>query len=95
MFLTNYYANWQATPWLETTLRFTDYNEEGIGIDKGVDVKLRLLKEGNYHPSLAIGLQDFLGIDLPVMTLDKPSSLAASRIRIALDILSGHTNLYD
>ena len=57
----NYYANWQATPWLETTLRFTDYNDDGIGIDKGVDVKLRLVEEGNFRPSFAIGLQDFLG----------------------------------
>lgn len=57
----NYYANWQATPWLETTLRFTDYNDDGIGIDKGVDVKLRLLEEGKIRPSFAIGLQDFLG----------------------------------
>lgn len=57
----NYYANWQATPWLETTLRFTDFNEDLLGIDKAVDVKLRLLKEGKIRPSFAIGLQDFLG----------------------------------
>lgn len=57
----NYYANWQATPWLETTLRFSDYNNEGYGIDKAIDVKLRLLEEGKFRPSIAVGLQDFLG----------------------------------
>lgn len=57
----NYYANWQATPWLETTLRFTDYNDDTLGIDKSVDVKVRLLEEGKIRPALAIGLQDFLG----------------------------------
>ena len=57
----NYYATWQATPWLETTLRFSDYNTLNDGIDKGLDVKLRLLEEGNYRPAIAIGLQDMLG----------------------------------
>ncbi|MDG1995820.1 MAG: YjbH domain-containing protein, partial [Emcibacteraceae bacterium] len=57
----NYNINWQATPWLETTLRFSDYNKDANGIDKGLDVKLRLLKEGKYTPAIAIGLQDMLG----------------------------------
>ncbi|MCP5382861.1 MAG: YjbH domain-containing protein [Kordiimonadaceae bacterium] len=57
----NYYATWQATPWLETTLRFSDYNKPMDGIDKGLDIKIRLLEEGNYKPSIAIGLQDLLG----------------------------------
>ncbi len=57
----NYYATWQATPWLETTLRFSDYDDVDQGIDKGLDVKLRLMKEGSFKPSLAIGLQDLLG----------------------------------
>ncbi|HPF47583.1 MAG TPA: YjbH domain-containing protein [Emcibacteraceae bacterium] len=57
----NYYATWQATPWLETTLRFSDYNKPSDGIDKGLDIKVRLLEEGNYKPSIAIGLQDILG----------------------------------
>ena len=44
----NYYATWQATPWLETTLRYSDYNNALDGVDKGLDVKLRLLEEGKY-----------------------------------------------
>jgi len=57
----NYYATWQATPWLETTLRFSDYNKSSDGIDKGLDIKLRLLEEGKNRPAIAIGLQDMLG----------------------------------
>ncbi|MBL4601207.1 MAG: YjbH domain-containing protein [Emcibacteraceae bacterium] len=62
----NYYATWQATPWLETTLRFSDYKESNIGIntggiDKGLDIKIRILEEGKYKPAIAIGLQDMLG----------------------------------
>lgn len=57
----NYYATWQATPWLEATLRFSDYNMSGEGIDKGLDVKLRLVEEGNFRPAIAVGLQDMLG----------------------------------
>ena len=57
----NYNVTWQATPWLETTLRFSDHADANQGIDKGIDVKLRLMKEGKYKPALAIGLQDMLG----------------------------------
>ena len=62
----NYYATWQATPWLETTLRFSDYNKSNFdidsgGVDKGLDIKIRLLEESKYQPAIAIGLQDMLG----------------------------------
>ena len=57
----NYFATWQATPWLEATLRFSDYNKADEGIDKGLDLKLRLVKEGKNRPAIAIGLQDMLG----------------------------------
>ena len=57
----NYYATWQATPWLETTLRFSDYDNVNGGIDKGLDLKIRLLEEGGYKPTIALGFQDMLG----------------------------------
>lgn len=57
----NYYTTWQATPWLETTLRFSDHNSPNDGIDKAIDIKFRLLKEAKYRPSIAVGLQDILG----------------------------------
>lgn len=57
----NYYATWQATPWLETTLRYSKYDNSVSGVDKGLDLKIRLLEEGKYKPAIAIGLQDMLG----------------------------------
>lgn len=56
-----YYTSWQATPWLETTLRFSDHNNANDGIDKAIDIKIRLSEEAKYRPSIAIGLQDLLG----------------------------------
>lgn len=55
----NYYANWQATPWFETTLRYTDLGQDST--DKALDVKIRVVEEGDIRPALAIGLQDLLG----------------------------------
>ena len=57
----NYYVTWQATPWLETTLRYSEYNDDLDGIDKGLDLKLRLVEESKYKPAIVIGLQDMLG----------------------------------
>ncbi len=57
----NYYSTWQATPWLETTLRFSDHSSDIDGVDKAIDVKLRLFEESKYRPAVAIGLQDLLG----------------------------------
>ncbi len=57
----NYYTSWQATPWLETTLRFNDHNSEVDGVDKAVDIKFRIKEETKYWPAIALGLQDLLG----------------------------------
>lgn len=61
-----YFATWQATPWLETTLSYTDFRPEDSGqnhpgVDRSFDIKLRLMEEGDYRPSLAVGIQDGLG----------------------------------
>ncbi len=58
---TRYFATWQATPWLETTLSYAKEDIGQLGVDRSLDVKVRLLTEGNYRPQLAIGLQDALG----------------------------------
>lgn len=58
---TRYFSTWQATPWLETTLSYTDDAEGRLGIDRSLDVKLRLWTESDYRPQLAIGVQDALG----------------------------------
>jgi hypothetical protein len=62
----------QPLPWLETTVRYTDvtnrpYLSSTTGQhykDKSADLKVRLLNEGEYLPSLAIGAQDLGGTGL-------------------------------
>jgi len=58
---TRYFSTWQATPWLETTLSYSDDTDGNSGVDRALDVKLRLLTESDYRPQLAIGIQDALG----------------------------------
>ncbi len=58
---TRYFTTWQATPWLETTLSYSDENQDGLGVDRSLDVKVRLLSEGKYRPQVAFGIQDALG----------------------------------
>lgn len=65
------YLTFQVTPWLESTFRYTeitnrDYSIGGLEsdnnfLDRGADIKLRLLKESRFVPQVAIGLQDGLG----------------------------------
>jgi hypothetical protein len=59
--MTRLFATWQATPWLETTLSYTDENFPGGDLDRSLDVKIRLLEEKNLVPALAVGFQDMLG----------------------------------
>lgn len=58
--------NFQATPWLETTFRYTiDYALPPVGqralYDRSFDMKFRLVQEDEYIPQIALGLQDFIG----------------------------------
>jgi len=50
---------YQATPWLETTIRYAygslPYKDRSYG------AKITLLKESELKPSIAIGVQDILG----------------------------------
>ena len=65
----------QPLPWLETTFRYTDVtnrlyiNDPSFSNgqhykDKSADVKVRLLNEGRYWPSIAMGMQDLGGTGL-------------------------------
>lgn len=56
-----YFSTWQATPWLETTLSYSNDKQNNLGVDRSLDVKIRLWDEGNYRPQVAIGIQDALG----------------------------------
>lgn len=58
---TRLFTTWQATPWLETTLSYTDQKPDYLGVDRSLDVKIRLMTESDYRPALAIGIQDALG----------------------------------
>ncbi|MFT5925197.1 MAG: hypothetical protein ACI9LE_002202 [Paraglaciecola sp.] len=70
------YRFWSATlqlfPWLQSTVRYTDvrtrlyspfptFSGDQTLKDKGIDIKLRLLKESYYLPELSIGFRDFGG----------------------------------
>ena len=65
----------QPLPWLETTVRYTDITNRFYSSDpsfsggqhdkdKSADVKVRLLTEGQYWPSVAMGVQDIGGTGL-------------------------------
>ena len=70
-----YLITLQALPWLEATFRYTSVQDrdfqgnvhDGTGSsfkDRGADLKLRVLRERKYLPTLAVGLQDGLGTGL-------------------------------
>jgi hypothetical protein len=58
---TNSYAiSYQATPWLEGTFRYTGFNEF-FHYDRNYEAKVRLWKEQQYLPQVAIGIRDLVG----------------------------------
>ncbi|MGK0293148.1 MAG: hypothetical protein ACI9U1_001540 [Porticoccaceae bacterium] len=58
---TNSYAiTYQATPWLEGTFRYTGFNEF-FHWDRNYEAKVRLWKEQDYLPQVAIGIRDMVG----------------------------------
>ncbi|ENQ1533191.1 YjbH domain-containing protein [Vibrio parahaemolyticus] len=69
-----YNATLQVMPWLETTIRYTRVasipydptfpNVDNEYTDKGIDFKVRLLKESQYIPELSLGVRDFAGTGL-------------------------------
>jgi hypothetical protein len=58
---TNSYAiTYQATPWLESTFRYTGYNDFFF-YDRNYEVKLKLWSEQEYFPQVAVGIRDLVG----------------------------------
>ncbi len=57
----------QILPWMEVGFRYSVLDDFFVGpgdttlYDRSLDLKLRMIEEGPGWPSLAIGLQDFLG----------------------------------
>ncbi|MFT8244967.1 YjbH domain-containing protein [Roseomonas sp. BN140053] len=60
-----FFLNFQALPFLEGTFRLSERlngtTGSGTTTDRALDLKLRLLAEGEWNPALAIGLQDLIG----------------------------------
>jgi len=56
-----FWGTFQPFSWLETTFRFTDNYNESRGTDRSFDAKFRLIKESQYWPQIAVGLQDLAG----------------------------------
>jgi len=72
---TFYTVSLQLMPWLETTIRYTQVEDllysdrESFSgdtklADKGIDAKLRLLKENHWLPEVSVGLRDLGGTGL-------------------------------
>lgn len=70
-----YNISLQVMPWLETTIRYTlvqdllyssdpSFSGDTKYTDKGIDLKFRLIEEGDYLPETSIGLRDFGGTGL-------------------------------
>ena len=55
-----YNSTYQATPWLETTFRYTIFNPgRPFGLrDRSYAAKIKLFNEGEYLPQIALGIQD-------------------------------------
>ena len=62
-----YSLNYQVTPWLESTFRYTIFNPDDVMgstddlYDRSYEVKLRLIRERRLFPQLAVGIRDVLG----------------------------------
>ena len=69
-----YYMSFQAMPWLEGTLRYTEITNRSFSIggldsdeafqDRGADLKFLLFDERRLVPQIAFGLQDGIGTGL-------------------------------
>lgn len=55
-----YSLSYQATPWLETSFRYSAFPAIGF-YDRSYEVKLRLLKESVLLPEVSAGIRDLLG----------------------------------
>jgi hypothetical protein len=54
-----YSLTYQATPWLETTFRYSAF-DYGL-YDRSYEIKLRLVRERELMPEISVGVRDILG----------------------------------
>ena len=57
----SYAVTYQATPWLEGTFRYTGWNRAVYSYDRNYEAKIRLWKEQEYLPQVAVGIRDLVG----------------------------------
>lgn len=55
------FLTWQATPWLEANLRYSQSFDLDDDLDRALDLKIRLVRESDWFPAVAVGLRDALG----------------------------------
>lgn len=56
----------QIAPWMTGSFRYSGINDvrgtaPGELLDRSFDLRLRLAREGQYRPAIAVGVQDFIG----------------------------------
>ena len=57
----SYALSYQVTPWLEGTFRYTGFNRAVYTYDRNYEAKVRLFKERDYLPQVAVGIRDIVG----------------------------------
>ena len=55
-----YNLTYQASPWLETTFRYSTFHEYDL-FDRSWDFKIKIIEEGKTNPELALGVRDAIG----------------------------------
>jgi len=56
----SYSLTYQALPWLESTFRYTGFNDF-FYYDRNLEVKARLFEETDLYPEISIGVRDLVG----------------------------------
>jgi len=57
----SYAITYQVTPWLEGAFRYTGWNRAIYSYDRNYEAKIRLWKEQEYLPQVAVGIRDLVG----------------------------------
>lgn len=56
----SYSLTYQATPWLQTTFRYTGFNDF-FGWDRNYEIKVRVIDENKFVPNVSVGIRDLVG----------------------------------
>lgn len=93
-------ATFQAFDWLSGSFRYTGIRNWNLGgfatyYDRGFDMRIRLLREGRWRPTVTLGFQDFIGTGIyaaeylvATKTISTPA-LTAGGVRGRLKLTAG------